>query len=386
MLIVSIVIILALITMAQLMKVSGLARKIKNQKEEEISDSDNNFNGILLLLFMLSFISGTIYMLYKYKSGLIGEAASEHGEEIDFLFKINWIIVLGVFFIMNGLLFFFAFKYRGKKGKTAYYFPHDTRLEIIWTAVPAAVLAVIIILGLRTWNNVTGMSSADAKIIEVYGEQFKWTVRYAGEDNKLGFADYKLITGKNPLGVATPESIDAGIVELTRVIDNLDESITADSAGTDIYAVEELYEMQSMMDKYIRIRERVEKMKSQYLNTDLSVAKDDRLSKLELHLVKGQEYQFIFRAKDVMHSAYFPHFRAQMNCVPGMRTKFKFKPTITTDEMRVNRNDENFNFVLLCNKICGESHSNMKMIVVVESQEEFDTWASDNTSSPIASY
>lgn len=385
MLITWIVIILAVVTLAQLMRISAIAMKIKNRREEDISDADNNFNGTFLLLFVLAFFAATIYMFFKYGNGLLPVAASEHGVELDTLFNINWIIVFAVFFLTNALLFGFAFKYRGKEGRKAYYFPHDNRLEIIWTIVPAVVLAVIIILGLRTWNNITGKPSDDAKIVEVYGQQFNWMVRYSGEDNKLGYADYKLITGTNPLGVATPESIEAGLNDLTRIIDELHVSISADSAGTDAYAVDELYEMQSLMEKYMRIRERIEKMKKQYVNSDLSVANDDMLSQLELHLVKGQEYQFIFRSKDVIHSAYFPHFRAQMNCVPGQRTKFKFKPTISTKEMRDIRDNQDFNYVLLCNKICGESHSNMKMIVVVdETQEEFDAWAKENTKSPIA--
>ena len=385
MLITWIVIILALVTVAQLMRVSAIAKKIHNKREEDISDADNSFNGKFLLLFLFLFFGSTIYLWWKYGNGLLPESASEHGKDIDLLFNINWVIVFAVFFLTNSLLFIFSFKYRGKKGKKAYYFPHDNRLELIWTIVPAIVLAVIIILGLRTWNSVTGKVSEDAQIVEVYGQQFNWVIRYAGEDNKLGFADYKLVTTENPLGVASPESIDATIASMTGIINGIDQALKADSSGTDVYAVEELHEMHSRMDKFIRLKEKVEKMKVQYQNSDLSVGDDDIISQVELHLVKGQNYQFIFRSKDVLHSAYFPHFRAQMNCVPGQRTKFSFKPTISTKEMREIRGDENFNYVLLCNKICGVSHSNMKMIVVVdETQAEFDAWALENTKTAIA--
>ncbi len=385
MLITWIVIILALVTVAQLMRVSAIAKKIHNKREEDISDADNSFNGTFLLLFVFLLFGLTIYLWAVYGNGLLPESASEHGKDIDLLFNINWVIVFTVFFLTNALLFGFAFKYRGKKGKKAYYFPHDNRLELIWTIVPAIVLAVIIILGLRTWNNVTGKISEDAQVVEVYGQQFNWVVRYAGADNKLGFADYKLITTENPLGVASPESIEASIASMTNIINEIDDALKADSAGVDVYAVEELHEMHSRMDKFIRLREKVEKMKAQYQDSDLSVGDDDIISQVELHLVKGQDYQFIFRSKDVLHSAYFPHFRAQMNCVPGQRTKFSFKPTISTAEMRKIRDNENFNYVLLCNKICGESHSNMKMIVVVdETQADFDAWMKENTKTAIA--
>jgi cytochrome c oxidase subunit 2 len=42
----------------------------------------------------------------------------------------------------------------------------------------------------------------------------------------------------------------------------------------------------------------------------------------ELH-IKGKRFFF---EMDVLHSAYMPHFRAQMNCVPGMVTHFAFTP------------------------------------------------------------
>ena len=33
-----------------------------------------------------------------------------------------------------------------------------------------------------------------------------------------------------------------------------------------------------------------------------------------------------------------------------------------------------FDYVLLCNKICGASHYNMQMKIVVESPEEYEQW------------
>src|SRR5690554_7123502 len=48
------------------------------------------------------------------------------------------------------------------------------------------------------------------------------------------------------------------------------------------------------------------------------LAFDDVIVEDSLVLLKGQKYNFHFRSKDVIHSAYFPHFRAQMNTVPGL--------------------------------------------------------------------
>ncbi len=379
-----IIIVLTLLTAAQLMRASLLARKVSNRKEEDISDSENNINAVLIGVLGYGMLLSVAFMVWKYGTGLLPEAASEHGEQIDFLFNVNWVIVFLVYFIVNSVLFAFAIKYRGKKGRKAYYFAHDNRLEMIWTVIPASALAIIIILGLSAWNDITSKPSDDTKIVELFGEQFSWTARYSGEDNKLGYADYKLINGTNPLGVVTPESLIAGVDEMNGKIEKLDQKLYQDSAGLAMFSEAKVYEMQSRMDKFVRIKERINKMRDHYQDDQLVVANDDFMTKMELHLIKGQEYQFIFRSKDVMHSAYFPHFRAQMNVVPGMRTKFKFKPTITTAEMRTKQNDPNFNYVLLCNKICGEGHSNMKMIVVVDENEaEFNAWKKENTKAPI---
>ena len=93
-----------------------------------------------------------------------------------------------------------------------------------------------------------------------------------------------------------------------------------------------------------------------------------------LYLCKDQDYEFTFRAKDVIHSAYFPQFRAQMNTVPGQTTRFKFTPTITTSEMRDKMHSPKFNFVLMCNKICGSSHYKMKLIIVVLDRPTYNKW------------
>ena len=101
---------------------------------------------------------------------------------------------------------------------------------------------------------------------------------------------------------------------------------------------------------------------------------DDKIMKGEFHLPVGREVEFVFRSRDVIHSAYMPHFRAQMNTVPGVPTRFKMTPTITTDSMRTVLDDPDFDYVLLCNKVCGAAHFNMQMKVVVESEESYNAW------------
>ena len=105
--------------------------------------------------------------------------------------------------------------------------------------------------------------------------------------------------------------------------------------------------------------------------------RDDRIVKGEFHLPIGREVEFVFRSRDVIHSAYMPHFRTQMNSVPGVPTRFKMTPIISTDSMRLILNDPDFDYVLLCNKVCGAAHFNMQMKIVIESQEAYDAWLNE---------
>jgi cytochrome c oxidase subunit 2 len=109
------------------------------------------------------------------------------------------------------------------------------------------------------------------------------------------------------------------------------------------------------------------------LDTNDVNANDDIIT-YELHMVVDKPVHLTFRSQDVLHSAYLPHFRVQMNCVPGMVTQFGFTPNKTTEQIREEMNNENFDYVVICNKICGAAHYTMKMIVKVESQEEYDEW------------
>ncbi|OIQ28265.1 MAG: hypothetical protein BM555_05825 [Crocinitomix sp. MedPE-SWsnd] len=386
-LIVLVVIVLAVIAVAQFMRVYELSSKLKGHKEEDIDLKTNNINAGMMMVFVAVFFASLLYMCYKYGNGMLPEAASAHGQDVDWLFNLNWIIVFAVFFACNFLLFYFAYKYSYHPDRKAYYFPHDNKLELVWTVVPAVALAFIIIFGLMTWNNITGKPSEDAVLVELYAKQFDFTARYSGEDNKLGYADYKLVNSDNvvnPLGVVTKGFIDSSVVKIERDIMSWQDKLDGVGEGTEILSAASEIKYQADIEKMGRIKERILTMEQAMGDSIYSMAEDDFTTKTTLFLIKDQEYQFIFRSQDVIHSAYFPHFRAQMNCVPGMRTKLKFTPIFTTAEMREKTGNPDFNFILLCNKICGAQHSMMNMAVHVGTAEEFEAWKADVNVSGVA--
>ena len=245
-LVVLIVVVLAVIAVAQIMRVYELSTQIRGKREEDVDLRTNNINASLMMVFLLVFFGSLFYMMIEYGAGLMPVAASEIGADIDWLYAVNWWIVIAVFLFTNALLFGFAWKYAYHPDKKAHWFPHDNKLEMIWTVVPAGVLAVIIILGLMTWNKITGEPSDDAMIVEIYGKQFNWTVRYSGDDNKLGYADYKLVgtaedadrqmTYPNELGVVTKNSINWGIYRINSEISGLHSELEKEANGETVFS------------------------------------------------------------------------------------------------------------------------------------------------------
>jgi cytochrome c oxidase subunit 2 len=336
----------------------------------------------------------------RYGAGGLGEAATVHGVQTDWLLMLNFWLIIVVFFITNTLLFYFSYKYYYREDRKAYYFPHDNKLEMAWTIVPAIVLFVIIFLGLKTWNDITDVAGDDAVRIEVYSKQFGWTARYSGKDNKLGKADFRLTaySSNNPHGVITKESLNEALINIDNEILRLDSLVARDDRSADVVSDENYWKAVEKIDRLKRHKAKIKEFqKNQTVELDKQGYDDVDVTGGELHLIVGQEYEFTFRSQDVIHSAYIPHFRVQINSVPGMTTRFKFIPTITTKDMRkkpdviekMKFSNElavkqkrrkssdapmEFDYILLCNKICGAGHFNMQMKIVVETEEEFNKW------------
>ncbi len=327
-----IVALLALIALAQAMRVFELSGQLKgDDNSEDVTDKDNRNQGLLLLGALIFLMGGFLWTILEWSDVFLPKSASEHGVEIDNLWAISMGLIIVVFLITQPLLFGFGYRFRGSKTRKAAYMEHNNRLEFLWTIVPAVVLAGLIIYGLTTWSDIMNPSQEEEPmVVEIYAKQFGWTVRYAGTDNTLGYAHVRMSEGVNALGVDVNDA------------NSFDDIIVN-----------------------------------------------------ELHLPVGKPVELKFRSQDVIHSAYLPHFRVQMNCVPGTKTQFRFTPTVTTAEMRqdpeviekvkginelrMEKGEDpwEFDYILLCNKICGSAHYNMQMKVVVETQEEYEKWLSE---------
>ncbi|MDG1052113.1 MAG: cytochrome c oxidase subunit II [Flavobacteriaceae bacterium] len=324
-----------------------IQNKLGNKRDDSqiANEKDNDTQGKLMFAFLVFIYVVTIYCFWAYSKVLLPEAASEHGVPYDRLLWISFAIILFAQTITQAFLHYFAYKYRGINNRKAFFFTHDNNLELIWTVIPAIVFFCLIIYGMLTWSNIMNFNDQDedALVIELYAQQWNWKARYAGQDNVLGDANVRFLNdfdGRNTVGIDS-----------------------SDPNGWD----------------------------------DIVVTQ-------EFHIPVNRKVIFKMRSQDVLHSAYMPHFRAQMNCVPGMITEFSYTPTKTTAEMRMNpdvaakvdrinkiryeksqkliaKGEESlepyqFDYLLLCAKICGTSHYNMQMKIVVDTEKDYNKWIS----------
>lgn len=280
---------------------------------ERARKQSNRVNAFLLLVFLIVGLIGVYYCNEKLKGKILGAPASDHGVLIDRMLYITLAITFIVFIITQVALFWFSFKYQESEKRKAYYYPHNNKLELIWTVIPAITLTVLVGFGLFYWFKITGKAPKNAMEVEVIGSQFKWEYRYPGKDAVFGKKYYKNTDEAkgNPLG-----------------------QLWDDPANHD----------------------------------DIYVAGD------ALHLVVNKPVKMIIGAKDVIHDVGLAHFRMKMDAVPGTPTTMWFTPTKTTKQMIEETGNPDFVFEISCDQMCGKGHTGMRGTIVVETQEEFDAW------------
>ena len=332
-LIIALCIILVAVVIVQIGKVTELAAKIRGEEKSQILS--NKANGRLWVIFGIFFFALTTWSAFYFRNWMLGfgphDSASAHGSSLDNIFMITLIPTYFVFILTHVLLFYFAWKYSGRPGRKVFFQAHDTRLEIIWTAIPAVVMTLLVMGGLDAWNEVMAdvEPGEDYIEIEATGMQFAWTIRYPGADGKLGSKYFKNITSLNPLGQDWTDT------------KNLDDFHTGG----------------------------------------------------EFYLPKGKKVRVRITSRDVLHNFDLPHFRVKMDAVPGIPTHFVFTPVITTKEYKAklknvpeyqqlkDPNDpdspqlwETFEYELACAELCGSGHFSMKKILKVVEQDEYEEW------------
>ena len=301
---------LLFVVIFQIAKASEYVSVLKG--EEKTRKQHNKINAFLLLGFLIFGLIGVWYCndLYYGKTLFPQGSASVEGESLDSMFMITTLVTGIVFFLTQILLFWFPFKYQESDNRKAYYFAHSTKLELVWTTIPAIALCVLVVFGLRAWFKITGDAPKDAIVVEVTGHQFGWEFRYPGGDKVLGKKNYRLTKGANSLGVDfnDPASLD-----------------------------------------------------------DIHVSGT-------MHIPVGKPVKMVINAQDVIHDVGLPHFRLKMDAVPGIPTTQWFTPKITTADMKIKTGNPDFRYEISCDQMCGKSHFSMQGIIIVESEAEYRAW------------
>lgn len=305
------IVIMIFVVIFQIAKASEYVSVLKG--EDKTRKQNNRINAFLMIAFLVLGLAGAWYCneLYFGKTLFPQGSASVQGEEIDKMLYITIAITGVVFVLTQVLLFWFAYKYQESDKRKSFYFPHNNKLELLWTTVPAIFLTVLVVFGLRFWFKITADAPKDAIVVEITGHQFAWEMRYPGKDGKLGKKNYKLYNqpSGNTLGVdfEDPESWD-----------------------------------------------------------DLHTT--------EMHLPVGKPVKLVINAQDVIHDVGLSHFRMKMDAVPGIPTTLWFTPKYTTEEMKKRSNNPNFVYEISCDQMCGKGHFSMRGIIVVETEEEYNKW------------
>lgn len=317
----------------QIAKASEYVSVLKGEKKA--NEQNNKVNAFLMVVFLVLGLVGVWYCnkLYFKKTLLPYPSASEHGANIDTMLYITVIICGIVFFITQILLFWFSYKYQHSDKRTGYYYPHNNKLEVIWTTVPAIALCILVGFGLYYWFRITGEAPENAMQVEVTGRQFNWIFRYPGKDNVFGKKYFRNIDDSkdNQLGLIWS---DTTIIKK----DN-----NGDAAGT----------VNLKADPYTY---------------------DDLVENEALYLVKGVPVKLIINSRDVIHDVGLVHFRMKMDAVPGTPTTMWFTPQYTTEEMRKITDNPKFEYEISCDQMCGNGHYSMRGLVRVVTQAEFLAW------------
>ncbi|MCT1526638.1 cytochrome c oxidase subunit II [Sphingobacterium hotanense] len=276
--------------------------------------ANNTIQAVLLFVFLIAFLAFTYYSYAVWGSWAWREAVTEHGKDIDRMFIITTVIITIVLVLVHILLLTFSLIYRMRAKRTAYYYPHNDAIERLWTIVPAVVLTILVLFGFFTWRSITNIPE-DLK-------KSALQVEVLGEQFQwtVRYPGNDGIIGKRNYKLTTPTN--------SYGIDFNDKSSWDDVKGDEIV------------------------------------------------IPVNKPVRFHILSKDIIHSFYIPDFRVQINAVPGMTNYFQFTPTVTTEEMRDRQNDPAYDYYMLCAKICGSSHYNMKKKVIVVSEAEYKEWLS----------
>ncbi len=112
------------------------------------------------------------------------DAASTQGQATRNLYDIVFVIGAAIFVLVEGLILFAVLRYRRRKGDDELppQIHGNNKLEIIWTAIPIAIVLALFVLSWQTLNTIDARKPDPPVRIGVVAYQWQWQFVYAPID------------------------------------------------------------------------------------------------------------------------------------------------------------------------------------------------------------
>lgn len=274
---------------------------------------------------IVTLIAGIVITLvslwYGHNHGLLPVAASEEAPLVDGLFDTMMTISTGLFLIVQGALVISIFRFRRRPGDTTDAAPvhGNVPLEILWTAIPAAIVFIIGIYSFEVYNSMGGLDPMAA-----HGHKTEQAKITRG-------AAIALTLSHNNTPPSNQVAVGVGASPEKEVSPQLDINVTG------------------LQFAWI------------FNYPDSGVVSG------ELHVPQGREVKLKISASDVIHAFWVPQFRLKQDAIPGQETQLRFTPSKLGE------------YPIICAELCGAYHGGMKTRVIVQTPEEFDAWLQSQT-------
>jgi cytochrome c oxidase subunit 2 len=245
------------------------------------------------------------------------QAASAHGPQIDGVISLVHVLMIALFVGWGTFFVYTLFRFR--KGRHPKADPVGAKSHSsTYLEIGVAVLEGVLLIGfsIPLWADRVDEfpAESEATVVRVVAEQFAWNMHYPGADGIFGKTSIELINLEtNPIG----------------------------------------------------------------LDRDDPGAADDITTVNQLHLPVDRPAIIRLSSKDVIHSFNLPHMRVKQDTIPGTTIPMWFTPTLTTEEMRQELSDDEFQYEIACAQLCGLGHYRMRGFLTVHTAEGFDAWLAE---------
>jgi cytochrome c oxidase subunit II len=145
----------------------------------------------VLLLVAVGIPVGLVVVLFTLPGAQPPESSTQSGEAINQIYKVVLAACAFVFILIEAALIAMIIRYRRRKGTAENaegpQVHGNTRIEIIWTVIPAVALLILAVFTFSKVPDVEAVPSAgeDVLVVEVIAHQFYWEYQYP--DGALSF-------------------------------------------------------------------------------------------------------------------------------------------------------------------------------------------------------